>query len=117
MDEIRYRIEEGLCVVTLRGNLYEQEARKLQKFIDPILEDEETSGLIINLSQVEFIDSTSIGSIIALYQKLIKRNLDFAICNLNEHLKGIFATMRLDNVLSLYPAEEDAITALKEKRA
>ena len=117
MDDIRYHIEKGLCVVTLRGNVYEQEARKLQKYIDPILEDAETVGLIINLSEVEFIDSTSIGSIIALYQKLIKRNLEFAICHLNEHLKGIFATMRLDNVLNLYPTEEEAITALKEKRA
>ena len=65
------------------------------------------SVVLLNLSAVEFIDSSGLGAIVAS-MKSLGRSRQMALAGLNPTVDKVFRLTRMDAVFKLFPTMEDA---------
>ena len=77
------------------------------------------SGLLIDLSACEFIDSTGIALLVRAWQRLdgepgdgVGENGGFALCGLYDQVRRLLELSGLSNSLSIHPSREEALAAL-----
>lgn len=73
------------------------------------------SLFVLNLSSVEFIDSSGLGTIISILKNLTLNKGNIAICGANKPILNLLELTRLDRVLHIYPNEEEAVGFLSKK--
>lgn len=69
----------------------------LENFCD--IADKTNSSVCLDLSSVNFIDSTSIGAIVHFFKKLRCKQLDLSIVGLHEQPFGLFTLLGLDKMI------------------
>ena len=79
---------------------------KLQECISSV-----TPHLVINLSQVNFIDSSGLTSLVAGMRDADKEKGSFRLCNVHPEAKLVFEVTMMDSVFEIYDTEEEAIGA------
>ncbi len=69
-------------------------------------------AVLLDLSAVEFMDSTAVGAVISVLKALgISANL--MVAGLSESMAYLFTLTRMDKVLRIYPSVEEALSAAK----
>ena len=89
------RIEDGKAVLTPEGDIVASVAEALRARLKEVLQ-EDVTGLVIDLSRVELIDSVGIGLLIAVHNTLGKKGGRLALTHVNAELAALLRTMRLD---------------------
>lgn len=69
--------------------------------------------MILNLSQVEFMDSSGLGNLISILKLLAHHQGNIALCALQEPIKKILSLTRLNQVFAIFPNEEEATKNIK----
>lgn len=69
-------------------------------------------NLIINLENVDFVDSAGLGTIVALQKRLEQFEGKLALCHLQENVTKTIQLVRLDRVLSIYATQAEAAVTL-----
>ena len=67
--------------------------------LDDIFAGGDFSQIIIDLSELEFMDSTGIGVLIGRYKKMKNRNIPIFICNPSKHAEKIFKMTGLYEIM------------------
>ncbi len=73
-------------------------------------------AILLNFSQVDYINSTGIALIVSLLARARKAHIRLLSCGLSEHYVEIFNITRLADFMSVYPDESSAL-ADKSTRA
>ena len=68
--------------------------------------------ILLDLSEVDFIDSSGLGSIVSTL-KAIGDKGDLSICGLKETVMSLFRLTRMDRVFQIFSTEEEALKTLK----
>ncbi len=71
-------------------------------------------NLIIDLSDVEYVDSSALGVLVGLQRACRLNGGTFALCGLHENIMRIFQITSLSSVFRIFSTIEDAIKALIE---
>lgn len=108
--EIEVRKEEALIIKLLEKSL---EASNSRDFKTKLLEfiNQGQRMIILNLSQVEFIDSSGLGTLISILKLLANHQGNISICEMQEPVKRTFNLTRLNQVFSVYSTEEECLKA------
>ena len=69
--------------------------------------------IVVSLKNVDFIDSSGLGAIVASLKSL-GNNGDMAICGTREAVNSLFSLTRMDKVFQMFRTEEEAIGALSK---
>ena len=67
--------------------------------------------IVLNLSDVDFIDSSGLGAIVSSLKQLGGEG-DIVICEIKESILNLLRLTRLDRVLRIFSTEKEAITEL-----
>jgi anti-sigma B factor antagonist len=67
--------------------------------------------IVVDLSEVAFIDSTGLGALVATLKHL-GRGGQFALCGVGDAVATLFKLTRMDKVFKLYPSREAAVSAV-----
>lgn len=70
--------------------------------------DEDTHRYILDLSGVEFMDSSGLGAVVAVY-KLLSRERVFDLAGLSPPVDRVFRLTRMDSVFTIYENVEQAL--------
>ncbi|MEB3428703.1 STAS domain-containing protein [Citroniella saccharovorans] len=91
--------EDDKLVVKLKGDL---DIYSSTNFSDKLLEkyNENKKDVIVDLTDLDYIDSTGLGAFISLYKNIEKEN-DFKIINPKKSVKKIFVITELDKIFKL----------------
>lgn len=73
-----------------------------------------TPHIIVNLGQVNFIDSSGLTSLVAGMRDADKLQGSFKLCNVHPESKLVFEVTMMDSVFAIYDSEEEAINAAPE---
>ncbi len=106
IKEIR-RMDEAIVVVVV-GELTLREA---PAFHGALLElcEESPKHLVVELSEVSFIDSSGVGTLTDVFRKLNKRGGRLALVGLRKMVRSVFEITRLDQFLAIFDTEEEAL--------
>jgi len=95
------------------------DARIAPQFKDHMAQsiDNGKTRIVLNLSSVDFIDSSGLGAIISTLKRLNNKGSDdqrveLVVCGLSEAVKTMFSLTRMDRVFQIFEDEENALTAL-----
>jgi anti-sigma B factor antagonist len=67
--------------------------------------------IILNLAEVDFIDSSGLGAIVSSL-KAIGNNGDLVICGISDTVTTLFSLTRMNRVFQIFSTEEEALKAL-----
>lgn len=67
--------------------------------------------LVLDLSEVEFVDSSGLGAIVSAL-KLLGRKGDLVIAGAREPVQALFKLTRMDKVFRMFPTADEARQAL-----
>jgi len=97
--QIKNRIYENTLYVILSGELDEHSAYQTRINLDDIFSKPNFNQVIIDLSELEFMDSTGIGVLVGRYKKLKSKNIPIFICNPSSHAERIFKMTGLYEIM------------------
>jgi len=70
-----------------------------------------TRSILLDLTAVEFVDSTGLGAIVSSF-KLLGKGGRLDLCGLSEPVRTVLRLTRMDRVFKWFPRREDALMAL-----
>lgn len=97
--QIKNRIYENTLYVILSGELDEHSAYQTRLNLDDIFSKPNFKQVIIDLSELEFMDSTGIGVLVGRYKKLKDKSIPIFICNPSSHAERIFKMTGLYEIM------------------
>jgi anti-sigma B factor antagonist len=102
---------EGKTVLSLNEERVDaHNSGELKDRILKILEDGD-HDLVIDLSQVQFIDSSGLGALLSGYKNANLRSSGFALAGLQPRVKSMFELTRLHRVFDIYSGLQDALSS------
>ncbi len=88
--KLKSRLYNGTMYVLLCGELDEHSATHIREEMDKAFSSGIFKQIIIDLSELEFMDSTGVGVLIGRYKKMKERGIPIYICNPSTHAEKIF---------------------------
>jgi anti-sigma B factor antagonist len=98
---------DGVKVIHVGGELDVYTAPQLKEILTEALEGRDR--FVLDLSQVQFIDSTGLGVLVSSKQRAQAASQDFHLVLDDPYLLKIFRITGFDGVFSIYPQVTDAI--------
>jgi len=104
---MRYPVSKHLdySVISLSGEIDLNESPNVRKQILDLIK--KNSNLLIDLSTVEYIDSSGVASLVEGLQTSRTLKLNFALLGVSESAMQVLQLARLDTVFTIYNSLED----------
>jgi anti-sigma B factor antagonist len=113
---IGQRTKEGIVVLDLKGRLVVGEpVASLREKIRQLAESGSVN-VILNLEQVDYIDSTGLGSMVICYTTLQKAGGALKILNLSRRNIELLVLTKLSTVFEVFNDEQDAVNSFFPNR-
>jgi anti-sigma B factor antagonist len=74
--------------------------------------DGDTRAVLLDFSQLEYMNSGGIGLLVTLLVRANRAKQRLLACGLNDHYRQIFELTRLDEAISIFADEADALAAV-----
>ena len=106
--------DNGIALVFVEGEIDMFTSPNLRETLLPYFTSA-TPGIIVDLSQVSFMDSSGIATLVEGLQWSKKENREFILAGLGETVFNALSLTKLDNVFSIHPDTETALAGLGVK--
>lgn len=101
----------GVTVVDLGGRIVHGEVSKaLRERVKALLAEKKTR-LVLNLREVNFIDSSGAGALVACFTSARAVGGDLRLANINRHFREFLEMTRLGNMLDVFNSVEEAVAS------
>lgn len=111
--EITTESKRNVLIVTLAGDLDEHTAGDLRVTVERELDKGIHEHLLLNLSGLEFMDSSGLGVILGRYRRINQAGGRVAVCDLTPQVARIFEFSGLARIIRTYPTEKAAMAYLQ----
>jgi anti-sigma B factor antagonist len=105
-------VEDGVRVVAVRGEIHVSTAPELGRHLVEAT-DTGAGALLLDLSEVEFIDSTGLGVLLNALRRARRRGQGMAIVCFNPTVLRLFEVTRLDDTFDILPTRAKALERLR----
>jgi anti-sigma B factor antagonist len=106
--ELRIRKSKAIYIIDIQGEMDLYNSFKLKELLMKMIE-KKIENFIINMDEVEYIDSSGIGALIFISSTIKKMNLHLAIANIHGSVKKVIELTKLTSYFPIVPTLEDAI--------
>lgn len=105
--ELSEQQEGQTTILHLKGDIDLQHSPKLRTHLQAKIQAK-TPALLINFSEVNYIDSSGLATLVAYYQGSRPYSGKIALAALSPRVKSVFELVRLNEVFPIYPSLEEA---------
>lgn len=84
-------------------------ADEFKRAMAPVLES--AARVVLDLSRLDFIDSSGLGAILSCLRQLAARGGDLKLCCTTKHVRAAMELVRMHRIFSIYESREEAIAA------
>jgi len=99
----------GQGVLCLRGPLTME---NILPFQNALRREENAESVILDLSEVPYLDSSGLGSLVSAYVSRQKAGRRVALSGVNERVFRLFEITRVESLFLIFPTIDDALAAL-----
>ena len=99
----------GQGVLWLKGPLTME---NLFQFQNALRREENSSTVILDLTDVPYIDSSGLGSLVSAYVSRQKAGRRVALSGVNDRVLKLFEITRVESLFLIFPTLDDAVAAL-----
>lgn len=71
--------------------------------------EERPRRLIINLTEVSYMDSSGIGTLVEVFRRVNGYKGQMVLCGLNERVRSVFEITKLDKFFKIHSTENEAL--------
>lgn len=108
------RLDDGLLVLAVHGELDQATVPTLHATADPLV-DEGEGSLLVDLSGCGFIDSSGLAAFVAMRERVTATpGREFALCNPESQVRRLFELTGLDTAMSLLDSRDAALAYLRD---
>jgi anti-sigma B factor antagonist len=114
---LEYRLDSRVAVVKVTGEVDVSTSGALRDGLLRVITDENTAGMVVNLADVNFIDSTGIGVLVGVWRQTRATNRGLALAAPSIHARRVLNTAGLAKVFWIYDTEAAAVEACRPPSA
>ena len=96
---IQSRLVNNTLYINLVGELDENTSSYAREKMDTMMALDNFRQIVIDLSELTFMDSTGIGILLGRYKKMKSHNIPIFICNPSSHAERIFQMTGLYDIM------------------
>lgn len=100
--------DDGVAVVEVTGELDLYTAPQLKETLLSAL-DNGILRVVVDMTAVNFIDSSALGVLIGAVKRLNSRDGKLALVSVDENVNWIFKITGLNSVFDIYPSRDEAL--------
>ncbi len=115
--EIQEREREGIAVLDLKGRITAGPDASLLREKCTSAAASRSHNVILNLADVDYIDSTGLGALVICATSQRKAGGDVKLLNLNKRNLELLVITKLATVFDLFTDEQDAVNSFFPGRA
>jgi anti-sigma B factor antagonist len=67
--------------------------------------------VVLNFQNLEFIDSSGVGSLLSLLRQCNGSGGDVKLCALPDNIRSLFELVRINRLFEIFPTEDEAVRA------
>jgi anti-sigma B factor antagonist len=101
--------KQGASIVAFTGEVDLESSPAAREILLKCLES--TSKVIVDLSEVTYIDSSGVASLVEALQAAKKNGSQFSLAATSEPTRRVLELARLDKVFTLYDSVDDGLNA------
>lgn len=101
--------KDGANIVALTGDVDLQTSPAVRQGLLECLENHDK--VVVDMSQVNYIDSSGVASLVEAFQVSRKKGSFFALAHVSAAAMRVLSLARLDKVFSIHESIEDALAA------
>ena len=106
--------EEGDClVIHVESDLSVLNSSDFHQKVTDALKDGSHRRLILDLSRLNFIDSSGIGTLASIYDQARQKGVELSICNPSRQILDVFRITRFTKIISIYATQNEALAGGK----
>lgn len=106
--ELKTTEKAGICIMILNGRLDLASGTELKDEIKKLF-GENKSMFHLNLNDVEFINSSGLGSLVSIMKEVRLHKGRLTLSNMASYVKEIFEITQLSHIFEIFDTEEDAL--------
>ena len=111
--DLKIRKNGEIYIIDVNGEMDLYNSYKLKELVMKMLE-KNVKNFIINLEQVDYIDSSGIGALIYICSTMKKMNLKFAISNVHGSVKKVIELTKLMGYFPIANSVAEALLMIKD---
>jgi anti-sigma B factor antagonist len=108
--EFSHTVRNNILVITLQvERLDAVNASAVKSKILDLINQIQLFKVIVDLSHVQFIDSSGLGAFLAIQRALNKQGGAIKLAHLNKNIQTMFEIVSMHRILDIFPTVEDTI--------
>lgn len=109
MAQISIQAEKTYLLVTINGELVLTDSQQIKEEVKQAIEKDGRFQVVIDLSKVDFIDSSGLGVLIGWFKTVNQAQGKIAYVCLTEYVSKIISLAKLDKIFPIYATAEEAL--------
>lgn len=107
------KIEENGSIVILQVKEERLDAHNSDHLKQELsrLYEEGKSGIIVDMKEVRFVDSSGLGALVSGFKNASSRQASLKLSGLQSQVRSMFELTRLHRVFDIYPTMDEALTS------
>ena len=111
--KVETSVENGVVLLDLAGRLWILDL-PLQKVIHALLA-QQRHHFVLDLADVNYIDSSGLGQLIAIWVSSMKRGGYLTVVNPTKRVRRLFAITKLDTIFDIFEDRDEALAFTRNR--
>lgn len=107
--EVKTRSIEKKLIIDVRGKVDLFSSPRMRSAILEAINNKGVSGVLVNLSEVTYLDSSGVATLVEGLQRARARQCPFVLFGLQEAAKEVLKLARLDRIFEIHDTEANAL--------
>lgn len=114
--QLNHTLSNDVLIITPEiPHLDAKQAAEFKEKVIQLIKENEMSHVVLDLSQVQFIDSSGLGSFLSILRLLHAQGGDLKLARVHRSIKTMFELVAMNKIFDIHDQMEDAITAFSNE--
>ncbi|MBM7646231.1 stage II sporulation protein AA (anti-sigma F factor antagonist) [Scopulibacillus daqui] len=109
---IELEVKHQVLCIRLEGELDHHTAESLRNQVNDVLQKQTINHIILNLGELQFMDSSGLGVILGRYKQIASRGGEMVVCSISPAVRRLFEMSGMFKILRLEENEQNALQTL-----